>query len=297
MNRNFISYGLLALAQLMVGINIVGSKAIVEDLSIVSILFWRFFIATIVLLIIHHCVTPRKIKVNAVLMRELTRYDWAYMTAQALCGGVLFNLMLLWGLNYTSASVAGIITSVLPALIAILSILFLSERLSLFSGLCISFAVIGLLIINASNFRQANFDNLTGDFLILLALLPEAGYYVLAKVYVNKLPLFLTAALMNALNLPFVLIALIWSGSLFGQFSVATVIILLVLGLSTGFFYVFWFAGCKLVKSSIAGMFTAVMPIATLLIAWLALEERISLLQLLGMLMVIMSIFFNARKS
>ena len=43
-----------------------------------------------------------------------------------------------------------------------------------------------------------------------------------------------------------------------------------------------------------AGLFTAVMPIGTLIIAWLFLGETILMLQMLGMLLVIFSIILNA---
>jgi len=70
---------------------------------------------------------------------------------------------------------------------------------------------------------------------------------------------------------------------------------MLAVGMASALFYVFWFYGCQHVKGSIAGLFTAFMPIATLCIAWLLLGEAITAVQALGMLMVIMSILFNAK--
>ncbi|WP_264770462.1 DMT family transporter, partial [Coxiella burnetii] len=61
-------------------------------------------------------------------------------------------------------------------------------------------------------------------------------------------------------------------------------------------FYVFWFSGCNHVSSSSAGLITAFMPIATLIIAYLFLGERITVFQLLGLGLVILSIVFNASR-
>jgi drug/metabolite transporter (DMT)-like permease len=280
------------MAQMMVGINIVGSKYLVQDMPVLMILFIRFSIASAFLYLIHCCVADQK----SLKLATLNRRDWQYIFAQALCAGVLFNFFLLLGLHYTEASVAGIITSVLPAIIAVLSVIFLKERLNLFSVLCIMFAISGLLIINAPNFAMAKLDGLLGDAIILLSLLPEAAYYVLAKIYDNKLPLFFAATLMNAINLPFLLIALLIGGHWQVQFTLVNSSILLIAGISSGLFYVFWFWGCKQVKGSVAGLFTAFMPVATLIVAWIGLGERITLLQTIGMILVMTSVIFNAKR-
>ena len=44
-----------------------------------------------------------------------------------------------------------------------------------------------------------------------------------------------------------------------------------------------------------AGLSTAFTPIATLLVAWIFLHETISMLQLAGMILVILSIVVNVR--
>jgi drug/metabolite transporter (DMT)-like permease len=291
LNKN-IDYMSLMLAQLMVGINIVGSKYLLQYFPIIFIVLMRFSMASVFLLIMHWFI-PSKSKVK---LRDLNRRDWTYITVQAVCAGVLFNLLLMLGLNYTEASVAGIITSALPAIIAILSVLFLKERLTMFSILCIGFAILGLLIMNINNFSQSDMNNIIGDLIILLSLIPEATYYLLAKIYVSKLPLFLIATLMNAINVPFLIIAyaLIHQGEF--HFSPFNLFILVSVGLASGFFYVFWFWGCKNIKGSVAGLFTAFMPVMTLLIAWICLGETISLVQFCGMLLVMLSVIFNAKR-
>lgn len=72
--------------------------------------------------------------------------------------------------------------------------------------------------------------------------------------------------------------------------------LLFITGISSGLFYVFWFWGCKQVKGSVAGLFTAFMPVTTLLVAWFALGESITVLQTLGMILVMASVVFNAKR-
>ena len=72
--------------------------------------------------------------------------------------------------------------------------------------------------------------------------------------------------------------------------------ILVILGLSAGFFYVFWYFGYQKVDGVMASLSTAAMPLATVLIAWLLLGERLTQAQTLGMSMVILSIIAYARR-
>lgn len=285
------SYMLLLLAQMMVGVCIVGAKALLVTMPPLTILTVRFIIAFLLLLSFHFVFSEQKIRI----LRVLSGKDWIYIVAQAICAGALFNILLLFGLKHTSASVAGIITSALPAIVAIFSVVFLRERLTVFTVLCIAFALIGLIIINAHNFHVGDSGNIFGDLIILISLLPEAAYYVLSKIYKNKLPVFLIAALMNGINVPIFLLLSYFSHDSFSlNFDWHQILLLLTISAGSALFYVFWFIGCRKVHGSSAGLSTAFMPIATLVIAWIFLGETISLFQMLGMVLVILSIFFNA---
>ena len=59
------------------------------------------------------------------------------------------------------------ITSALPAVIVILSIIILKERLTNRTTLCVCVAVAGLLIINLRNLNEINQNQLYGDALII----------------------------------------------------------------------------------------------------------------------------------
>ena len=72
--------------------------------------------------------------------------------------------------------------------------------------------------------------------------------------------------------------------------------ILFVIGLSSGLFYVFWFLGAQRVDGVMASLSTAIMPVATVIIAWGILGEQLTSLQLAGMSLVILSVFIYARR-
>lgn len=283
----------LVLAQTMVGLNIVVSKSLVSTMPVFFLLAVRFSLATLMLTLLH-CISPARKHSPGYYFSQLESKDWIYIILQALSAGVLFNFFMLFGLNYTDANVAGIITSALPAMIALMSWLLLKEKFSAKKSLCVVFASIGLLIIALDKVQGGSLHTAKGDLLIFLSLLPESLYYILCKLRPNKLPVFFISALLNGINAIILLILIYffpWQGALEWR----DALILLVLGVSSGFFYVFWFFGCQRVDGIMASLSTAVMPVTTVIFAWILLGENLSIAEATGMGLVIFSIIFYAR--
>ena len=298
MKKNYFIQGivLLILAQTMVGINIVTSKLLLSSIPILFLLAIRFALATVILLPLHWLTPARKITVKK-HFSSIQQKDWIFIFAQALSAGILFNCLMLLGLNYTDANVAGIITSALPAIIAIMSWLILGETISAKKSLCVGFATLGLIVIAYDKLRGIGATHsLLGDSIVLLSLLPEAAYYVLCKLHSNRLPVFLTSALLNGINALLLLPAMFFFH--WDTLSVDSIswLILFVLGLSSGLFYVFWFIGSQWVDGILASLSTAVMPVATVIIAWILLGEHLTELQSAGMGLVILSIAIYAKR-
>lgn len=292
--RQIWQYLALFVAQFTVGINIVGSKYLITQFAELQLLFLRFAIAALLLLLLYPF-RPPQLRKNKFRLRDLNKRDWGFMVGQALCAGLFFNLLMLAGLHYTSASVAGIITSALPAIIVLMSIIFLRERLTIFTGLCVGLSIAGLLIINLHNLASADFSVIRGDLLILLSLIPEGAYYLLVKMHTTRLPIMFSAAIMNLINLPFILLMLLCLhqiGPL--HWSVMNILVLIAVGASAALFFVFWSLGSQGVSGAMSGLFTATMPLSTLLIAWIFLGEIIGWLKAIGMLVVILAIVANA---
>ncbi|SQG91384.1 transmembrane protein [Legionella pneumophila subsp. pascullei] len=280
----------------MVGINIVFSKYVLSSIPILSILALRFSLAAVILLLLHWLTPAKKLPVYSYFL-QLKRRDWFFIFAQALSAGVLFNFLILWGLQYTDANVAGIITSALPAIIAIMSWIILGEKISGKKAICVGFATLGLVVIACDKLSDINVSHsFFGDALVLTSLLPEAMYYILSKMHVNSLPVFLISSLLNGINAILLLFCL--GFSTWDSFTIHTLdwLILIILGLSSGLFYVFWYFGCQKVDGVMASLSTAVMPLATVIIAWILLGEELTMGQIIGMGMVILSITAYAKR-
>lgn len=294
MNNKIQAGSLLLLAQLMTGINIVGSKYLLSSLPILFLLLIRFGLGTLCLLPICWFSNLKESPVEQ--LKGLARRDFYFILAQAVCAGVLFNLLMLWGLSKTQANVAGIITSALPAVILILSWLILREALTLKKAGCIALATLGLIIISNSKSQGMTFhSSVTGDLIIFLALVPEAMYYVLSKLYKSKASATVIAVLINFINTLLMLpIALFFMPLTLPALTDLQILVILAVGLSSALFYVFWALGSVKVDAAMGSLSTALMPICTVVIAAICLDEMINLSQGLGMLLVIGSILFYA---
>ena len=299
MKQNYRLQGMLCLmlAQSMVALNIVCSKILLSAVPVLVLLEIRFVLATIFLMSLHWIMpgkTERSIKHH---LLTLKRRDWLYICAQSLTAGALFNCLMLTGLNYTDANVAGIITSALPAIIAIMAWIILGEKISAQKSLCILCATVGLLVISYDQFNGiSDAHSFLGDTIVFLSLLPEAAYYVLVKLYAVRLPIFFTSALFNGINallLSPVFLITQWN---FLSMSLLNYLLLIIISLSSGFFYVFWFLGLQRVDGILSSLSTAIMPVATVILAWGILGERLTSLELVGMSLVIFSVYFYARR-
>lgn len=152
------------------GTTFISTKVLLTDFQPVEILFFRFVLGFLALLI----VCPRLLK-GTTFRQEVT------FAAAGLCGVCLYYLLENIALTYTMASNVGVIISVAPFFTAILSHLFLKGeeklRVNFLIGFLIAMAGIALISFNGSSLHL----NLTGDLLALLAALVWACYSILTR--------------------------------------------------------------------------------------------------------------------
>jgi len=151
------------------GTTFISTKILLSCFQPVEILFFRFVMGLIALLLIY----PRPLKGTS-KSQELT------FAAAGLCGVCLYYLLENIALTYTMASNVGVIISAAPFFTALLSYIFLKEEkpnINFFIGFAVAMAGIFLISFNGSKLEL----NPVGDLLALLAALIWACYSVLAK--------------------------------------------------------------------------------------------------------------------
>ncbi len=275
----------------MVSVNIVASKSIIDKIPVFLLLEMRFIFATFFLLVTV-ATKPKMLK----SLKELSQTDWILLFLQGVTAGFLFNVFLYTGLHYTSASVASVIASTLPALIALLSYFVLKEKLSKNKYLSIFFAVLGVVVINAAK-PFDNSNNLFGDFIILIALLPEATYYILVKLRTIKIPITLQSCILNCINMALLLPLAIATTdkSTLQAIQLKEWGVIAIIGMASALFFSFWSKGCKNVSGANCALMTATMPISTIIIAMIFLGESLMWVQWLGVTCIIGAIIISTR--
>lgn len=123
------------------------------------------------------------------------RRDFKYLLIMAVCEPCLYFLFEAKALELTSASQAGMVTAIMPLLVAILAWVALKEQISgqTLVGFCL--AILGACWLGLAGETNSNAPNpLLGNFCEFLAMACAAGYTVSLKhLTSNYPPLFLTA--------------------------------------------------------------------------------------------------------
>jgi drug/metabolite transporter (DMT)-like permease len=205
------------------------------------------------------------------------------LTAQAFFGVALFRVLMLAALSRTSASEAGIATSVTPVITALLSALFLKERIGWRAAAGVAFAAAGIAALEAGAGPAVGASSavgsarLLGCFLALGAAASESVFNVLSKRLDSSIgPRRASAAVMA---MAFLMLAAL---SLASGEKVEWGAIGLVRGLAfayQGIFasalaYILWFSGVAQVPASTAGVFAGLMPLSSFALSALVVGDR-----------------------
>lgn len=216
------------------------------------------------------------------------------MFMQALLTASLYTVFLLYGLTHADAISVGIISSITPAVVLILSLFLLKEKLSMKKVLSIFLAVSAVLLMNIVGVSSKGSTSVLGIVFMLLAVLSISLFFIYAKKFSVELPPFTLAAgltFFGALQtLPMALIELnSFDMSLFGSVSNwGGIIIYSLLGWVLA--YSTTFLAMPKINASTAGMANAVMPIVASAVAVLFYGASIRAVEIIALILVVISI-------
>ena len=283
-----LAYGCLALSMALVGSYVALSKPLAATFPVLLLAWLRFGIGGVAMA--HWLKKPAD-------EPPLTRQTRGLLFLESFLGNFLFTLCMISGVKLTTAVSAGVIMAAIPAAVAVLSWLFLRERVAprVWAGVACAVIGIGLLSLSkqelpahaSSGLAAENAHNLAwlGNLLLIGAVLCEASYAVIGKKLTGALGPRRISALINlwgfALSTPFGL-WLAWHFD-FGAVGAGTWLLLLVYALAACMWTVWlWMTGLKSVPAAQAGVFTVLLPISAALVGVLVLGERLGGAQLLA---------------
>jgi drug/metabolite transporter (DMT)-like permease len=288
MNEMISAHLKIIFAMAIVGSSVVAGKLLVESFPVFLASELRFLIAALIL-------------VPLLLKREgipaFSKKDIGILFLQALSGVFLFSIFMLNGLKYSTAMEGGIITSTLPAVVAVIAFIMLKEKLTRFTFIGIFLAVGGTLAINISGAFsdiERGAAPILGNLLIIGAVIGEALFIIFGKsiskrvsplaistmVSVFGVILFLPLAIYEATSFPLTEVSLKDWGLIFYFGVVVTVLA-----------FVLMYQGIEKVPASTAGVLTGVLPISAVLLSSLILKESLSSFHVIGMVFVLAAIY------
>ncbi|MBW8190696.1 DMT family transporter [Neiella marina] len=209
--------------------------------------------------------------------------DWKLLLLMSLAEPCLYFMLEGLALQYTSASQAGMITSLLPPMVALAAFVVLGERLNRIAVSGFGIAFVGVAILSGFAEQSEHASNpLLGNALELAAMACAAVYCLcLKKLSQRYSPISLTALQAFAGTIFFMPMA-VYVGIPPLSFDVSMMATLyLGVGVTLGA-YLLYNTAIAHIELSRATAFTNLIPIFTLLFAYLILGEKLTLVQLLA---------------
>ena len=216
---------------------------------------------------------------------------------ESFLGNFLFSICMLFGVSMTSAVAAGVIMASIPACVAVMSWLFLRERVGTRVWVAVACAVLGIGLVSLSKSEHLTqeisrlpsdsvYKNaFLGNLLVFCAVLCEAAYAVIGKKLTASLGPKRISSLINLWGFLLVTPLGVWQALTFDFATVSAPMWLLLLfySLAASVWTVWlWMTGLKTVPAAKAGVFTVMLPISAAAVGVLLLGERMNGLQMLA---------------
>ena len=274
--------GFLALG-LVWGASFLFIELALESFTAIGIAFLRGFLGAVSLLI-----------VIVVTKQKLPRVGkhWLHIAVVALLLNTVPGFLFAVGQQYVSSAIAGILNATTPMMtLLIISLAFREQKPTLNQNLGIVLGFAGVALVGLGG-GEISFTSPWGIALLLLATLCYGIAMPYAKRFVSPLPYspyVLAAAQVSASALLAALPALL-VGVTHAPVSASALWGILALGiLGTGFAYVWNYRNIELAGSVIASSVTYVTPVVAVVLGFLVLGERLTLLQAAGGVLVLVS--------
>lgn len=277
----WLAYGSLALSTSLVGSYVGLSKLLLAVFPVFLLAWLRFGMAAMLML-------PwlRRAPGEPPLDGRTRRL----LFLESFIGNFLFSICLLFGLQRSSALVAGVIMAGIPAAVAALSWLVLGERIARRVLLGIACSVLGIALVAVAREPAGAASagagaSLLGVALLLAAVLCEACYVVIGKQLTAQVSAKRISSLINLWGLTLVTPLGLWQALSydFSRPAAGDWGLLLFYAAAASMITVWlWMSGLARVPAAQAGVFMVFLPVATGLVGLVFLGERLSLVQALA---------------
>lgn len=262
-------------------------KMIVDEIHPIQLVWLRYLIAIIFLMIF------------SLLRREKWHWNWSDLRLIFLIGLIGNTISIVaqeTGTWLSSAQTGAVITSATPTFMLIFAWIILKEKMTSVKIISVIMATLGVIMIVGLH--------LSGNYILygVLSLIVAALTWALMSVLVKKVNHYssLQTTIISTMVAIVCLTPIIMlNPSALGNINflnIKVILCLFYLGvISTAMAFVMWNQGLKLVNASSSGLFFLLQPIVGTLLGWLLLGENISISFIMGTILIIGSVWFSIK--
>ncbi|MDY0041112.1 MAG: DMT family transporter [Desulforhabdus sp.] len=279
----------LSLAMVLWAVSFIAVKLAVNVYDPFFVVFGRMIVAVLCFLLL-----IGKLRGNTYRVGDLK-----YILFMLLCEPCLYFIFEAKAIQNTTASQAGMITAILPLMVAIAARIFLRETISrrTLSGFVL--AVLGVCWLSlGSEPSQSSPDPALGNLLQFIAMGCATGYIIALKRLSERYrPLFLTALQALAGSLFFLPFLLLRPSSLPTHFDATPLLSILFLGVFVTFgAYGLYNYGVSRIAANQAAAFVNLIPVFTVMLGWAILGEQLTGSQYIACALVFLGVFLSQEK-
>jgi drug/metabolite transporter (DMT)-like permease len=214
-----------------------------------------------------------------------TKGDYKYLLFMALCEPCLYFLFEAKAIENTTASQAGMVTAMLPILVAVAAAWLLKERVGVFTWMGSFLAVAGVCWLTLASVPAIDApDPVMGNFFEFLAMVCATGYTITLRYLTSRYsPFFLTAVQAFVGSLFFFPFLLLPSTRLPHSFEPAASLAIVYLGavITLGAYGLYNF-GLKHLPANKVSAYVNLIPVFSVILGWMILGESFSMQQCLA---------------
>ena len=276
------------------GATFVATKIALTEVSPATIVWIRFGIGVLIL-----GVTVLARKQFAVPEKS----EWAYFALLGFLGVTFHQWLQATGLQTARASTTAWIVATIPVFTALFGWLFLKEKMGWLRVSGIAIAALGVLLIVSDGDFRALFTGgagTKGDMLILISSVNWAVYTILSRRELARHP---AARMMFYVMLLGWLLTCVWIfgfgpglGEIHNLDSKGWLAIIALGVFGSGLAYIAWYDALREIPASQLGVFINIEPLVTTLLAAPMLNEKITLITLLGGAIIIFGVWLVNRQ-
>jgi drug/metabolite transporter (DMT)-like permease len=286
-SKRVIAYIEVAFAVIVWGASFIATKLALRDLAPVTVVWLRFAIGVIILgiatMIRHQFEFPQK--------RELI-----YFAILGFLGITFHQWLQSTGLVTAQASTTAWIVATTPIFIAILSWIFLREKINWIQIIGIILAAMGVILVvskgNISALVNNHFGE-PGDILIMISALNWAVFSILSARGLQKHPATQMMFFVMLIGWLFTSVLFLTNRNVadIKNLTWTSLIGIGFLGVfCSGLAYIAWYDGLKAVPATQIGAFLYLEPLVAVFIAWLILGEYLLSISLFGGVIILLGV-------